>query len=199
MSKSFHYGDNRGGWDTKIYIKTQQKYHNLYKYYLSLKMKQKHNTKYSKKHLFKREGYCPNCQQKKSCGILDPEKNYCCSCYRKLLEELEWEQLLIEAAQQLLNDYRTRVIKCQCLESEKPRVKYLNSDGSGWNSCEKCEKVIEGAGHHGVVKNRNNPQFWGIETEFKILCLKCLEKKFYGKLSGEKRKTFNRYLKRGYV
>jgi len=66
-------------------------------------------------------------------------------------------------------------------------------------ACYLCSRELAGASKKGKVKNRNNPSFWGIETEFKILCLKCLGKKFYGKLSGEKRKTFNRYLKRGYV
>lgn len=65
-------------------------------------------------------------------------------------------------------------------------------------ACYLCSKQLKGAGKHGVVKNRNNPSFWGIKSEFKILCLKCLGKKFYGKLSPEKRKTFNKYVKRSY-
>ena len=151
------------------------------------------------KHPFKENSYCPNCQQKKSCGVLDEEKKYCCPCLRKIWEELEWEQLLVNSAQQLLNDYRQRKIICYCLESEKPRVNHTNSDGSGWSRCEKCEETIKGAGHHGTIKNRNKPSFWGIKTEFKILCLECLGKKFYGKLEPNKRKTFNKYVKRGYV
>lgn len=65
-------------------------------------------------------------------------------------------------------------------------------------SCYLCSKELSGAGKHGTIKNRNNPSFWRIATELKILCLKCLGKKFYGKLSIEKRKVFNRYIKRGY-
>lgn len=65
-------------------------------------------------------------------------------------------------------------------------------------ACYLCSRELKGAGKTGKVKNRNNPSFWGIRTEFKILCLKCLGKRFYRKLSVEKRKTFNRYLKRGY-
>ena len=162
-------------------------------------MNQNQNRKYNKNHLFKPSEYCLNCQQRKSCGVLDPKKKYCCPCYRKILEELEWDQLLVGSAQTVLNDYRQRVIICQCLESEKPRVKYLSSTGSGWTECEKCEKVIDSAGHHGIVKNRNNPGFWGIESEWRILCLKCIGKKYLNKLSSSKRKTYFKYLKRGYV
>lgn len=162
-------------------------------------MKQKPKSKYREKPLFKSSDYCSKCQQKKSCGVLDLEKKYCCGCSRKILEELEWEESLVDSDQQLLNDYRQRVIICHCWETELPRVKYLNSDGSGWTECQRCEKIISSAGHHGIVKNRNDPKFWGIETEFKILCLKCVGEKFYGELSGEKRKTYNRYVKRGYL
>jgi predicted Fe-S protein YdhL (DUF1289 family) len=162
-------------------------------------MKQKTNKNYYKKPHSK-TNHCPTCQQKKSCGLLDKKKTYCCPCYRKILEELEWEQLLVSSAQQVLNDYRQRVIVCQCLESEKLRVKYLNSDGSGWTRCERCERMIDSAGHHGIVKNRNDPRFWGIEeVEEKVLCLGCLGKKYYQKLSGNKRRTFNKYVKRGYA
>ena len=150
------------------------------------------------KHQFKESDYCVSCQQKKGCGVLDPTKKYCCACYRKVLEELEWEQLLVSSAQQLLNDYRQRIIKCQCLGSEKPRVKYISSDGSGWTVCERCEKIISSAGHHRVVKNRNNPEFWGIESERKILCLECIGKEFYQEMEGWQRKKWREYRRRGY-
>jgi hypothetical protein len=61
-----------------------------------------------------------------------------------------------------------------------------------------CSKELAGAGKTGKIKNRNNPSFWGIKSEFKILCLGCLGKRFYGKLEPSKRKTFNKYVKRGY-
>ena len=151
------------------------------------------------KHQFKGENYCPNCQQKKSCGLLDEKKEYCCSCYRGMLEELEREELLIDSVWQVFNDYRMRVISCKCLETEKPRVSYVNSDGSGWSRCEgeKCKKVIESAGHHRVVRNRNDPRFWGLSIKEKVLCLKCLEK-FQEQMPVNKKYTFNKYLKRGY-
>jgi hypothetical protein len=65
-------------------------------------------------------------------------------------------------------------------------------------ACYLCGQELAGASKKGVVKNRNNPGFWGINTEYKILCLKCLGKKFYLGLSPSKKKTFNKYLKRGY-
>ena len=151
------------------------------------------------KHLFKAKDYCVSCQQRKSCGLLEGEKKYCCVCYRKILEELEWDRLLVSSAQLVLNDYRQRVIICQCLESEKVRVKYLNSDGSGWSRCERCDKMISGAGHHRVVKNRNDVRFWGVESEFKILCLRCIGKEFYKEMEGWQRKKCREYVRRGYV
>ena len=65
-------------------------------------------------------------------------------------------------------------------------------------ACYLCGKELRGAGKTRKIKNRNNPNFWGIKSEFKILCLKCLGKRFYGKLEASKRKTFNKYAKRGY-
>jgi hypothetical protein len=149
------------------------------------------------KHLFKAKDYCVNCQQQRSCGVLDEEKKYCCVCYRKILEELEWDRLLVSSAQQVLDDYRKRVIICQCLGSEKVRVKYLNSNGSGWTECERCEKVIGGAGHHRVVKNRNDPKFWGLEVKEKVLCGECLGK-LVEQIPKRKKYLFREYEKRGY-
>jgi len=106
--------------------------------------------------------------------------------------------LLIDSAQQVLNDYRQRKVICSCLESEKPRVKYLKSDGSGWSNCERCERIIEGAGHHRVIKNRNDVRFWGIESSYKILCLGCLGKEFYKEMEGWQKKKFREYRRRGY-
>jgi hypothetical protein len=75
--------------------------------------------------------YCVGCRQRKSCGKLDGKKKYCCVCYGEILEELERDELLISSAQEALNDYRAGIIACQCLGTEKPRAKYLSSDGSG--------------------------------------------------------------------
>ena len=66
-------------------------------------------------------------------------------------------------------------------------------------SCYLCSKELKGAGKHGVVKNRNNPNFWGVGSVYKILCLRCIGKEFYKRLSSSKKKTWRKYLKRGYV
>jgi hypothetical protein len=66
-------------------------------------------------------------------------------------------------------------------------------------NCYLCFKELKGASKKGVVKNRNNPNFWGIGSSYKILCLECIGKKFYNRLSSSKRKTFNKYLRRKYV
>jgi hypothetical protein len=89
------------------------------------------NLKLKQKHQFKGQDYCVNCQQRKSCGLLEEKKKYCCACYQEILEELEKDRLLISSAQLVLNDYRSGVISCDCQEAEKPRVNYINSDGSG--------------------------------------------------------------------
>jgi len=149
------------------------------------------------KHQFKGGNYCFDCQQQRSCGVLDKAKKYCCACYQEILEELERDGLLISSAQLVLNDYRQRIIICQCLGTEKVRVKYLNSDGSGWTECERCEKIISSAGHHRVARNRNDPKFWGLSTSERVLCLDCL-REFKNKMPVSKKYTFNKYVKRCY-
>jgi len=66
-------------------------------------------------------------------------------------------------------------------------------------NCYLCGKELQGAGKHGIVKNRNDPKFWGVRSEWKILCLKCMGKKYYRFMKAGKKKTFNKYLKRGYA
>ena len=68
-----------------------------------------------------------------------------------------------------------------------------------WANCYLCSKELQGAGKHGVIKNRNNPNFWGVSSSYKILCLECLGGKYYGRMKKGKRKSFRKYLKRGYV
>jgi len=68
-----------------------------------------------------------------------------------------------------------------------------------WCACYLCGKELRGAGKTGQIKNRNNPSFWGIKSAWKIMCLKCVGKKYYPSMSKGKQKTFNKYLKRGYV
>jgi len=65
-------------------------------------------------------------------------------------------------------------------------------------TCYGCGKELKGAGKHGVVKNRNNPGFWGISSVYKILCLECMGEKYYERMKAGKRKTWRKYLRRGY-
>ena len=66
-------------------------------------------------------------------------------------------------------------------------------------SCYLCGKELKGASKKGVVKNRNNPLFWGIKSVYKILCLNCMGKEFYERMKVGKRKTWKKYVRRGYV
>ena len=68
-----------------------------------------------------------------------------------------------------------------------------------WANCYLCGKELRGAGKHGAIKNRNNPGFWGVSSSYKILCLECLGRRYYKVMKSGKRKTFNKYLRRGYV
>jgi len=66
-------------------------------------------------------------------------------------------------------------------------------------NCYLCGKELKGAGKHGVVKNRNNPGFWGVSSSYKILCLECMGREFYNRLVNWQRKKFREYRRRGYV
>jgi len=66
-------------------------------------------------------------------------------------------------------------------------------------NCYLCFKELKGASKKGVIKNRNNPNFWGVSSNYKILCLKCMGKEFYNRLNSSKKKTWRKYLGRGYV
>ena len=65
-------------------------------------------------------------------------------------------------------------------------------------NCYLCFKELKGASKKGVIKNRNNPNFWGIGSVYKILCLKCIGKEFYNRLVDWQKKKFREYLRRGY-
>ena len=109
-----------------------------------------------------------------------------CDCLEREAKEI------YELFASSLWEMEARLKECQCEVSPKVRV---GSDDCAW--CEKCKRVIGVASKKRVIKNRNDPRFWGIESKFKILCLRCIGR-FYGKLSGGKRKTFNKYVKRDY-
>ena len=79
------------------------------------------------------------------------------------------------------------------MRSEKFRV---SSDDYSW--CEKCKKSISVASKKRVIKNRNDPRFWGLEVQEKVLCLECVGGEFY-KMEGWQRKKWREYIRRGYI
>ena len=96
-----------------------------------------------------------------------------------------------------LKEMEEKLKKCKCEVSNKPRTPHYDWANYGYTYCEKCETTIKGAGKMGIIKNRNDPKFWGLSISEKVLCLNCL-KKFQEKMSASKKYTFNKYLKRGY-
>ena len=91
-----------------------------------------------------------------------------------------------------LENYQEKLKKCQCEVSPKVRV---DSDDYAW--CEKCKGTIRVASKKRVIKNRNDPRFWGLEVKERVLCGDCL-KKLVGKMSKRKKYLFGEYEKRGY-
>ena len=67
-----------------------------------------------------------------------------------------------------------------------------------WANCYLCFKELKSASKKGVVKNRNNPGFWGVSSSYKILCLECIGRKFYDRLVDWQRKKWREYVRRGY-
>jgi hypothetical protein len=92
------------------------------------------------------------------------------------------------------------ILGCELYRKEEQKQREtINTNQNYYRSrCYLCSKELAGAGKTGVIKNRNNSTFWGIKEKF-ISCLRCLGKKYYGRLEKGKKKTFRKYLKRGYV
>jgi len=78
-------------------------------------------------------------------------------------------------------------------EPPKPNQPY------DWASCYLCGKELKGASKKSVIKNRNNPGFWGVSSSYKILCLECIGKRFYGRMVDWQRKKWREYIRRGYI
>jgi len=116
-------------------------------------------------------------------------KWYCRKCER---EHVLCSELCLPVSRNVLGCELTRKRTKRTEEPVKPNKPYYLT------SCYLCSKELKGAGKHGVVKNRNNPGFWGIGSVYKILCLECMGKEFYKRLSSSKKKTWRKYLKRGY-
>jgi hypothetical protein len=116
------------------------------------------------------------------------DKNHLNNC-----QCLEKEALkLVEMFSNSLKEYQEKLKECKCVKSEKFRV---SDDDYAW--CEICEGTIYAASKKRVIKNRNDPRFWGLSIKEKVLCLECL-KKFREKMPVSKKYMLNKYLKRGY-
>lgn len=91
------------------------------------------------------------------------------------------------------------IIGCELYKKQEETIRKAIKSNRKYNltNCYYCQKELKGAGKHGIIKNRNNSTFWGIGEKF-ISCLRCIGKKYYRVLNKEKRRTFNKYLKRGY-
>ena len=92
------------------------------------------------------------------------------------------------------------ILECELTRKRSKRVEESVKTNRTYYStiCYLCSKELKGAGKHGVIKNRNNPGFWGVSSSYKILCLECLGKKYYNRLVDWQRKKFREYVRRGY-
>ena len=92
------------------------------------------------------------------------------------------------------------IIGCELVRKRVKRTETKIKPNKAYDlaNCYDCGKELKGASKKGVIKNRNNPNFWGIGSSYKILCLECIGKRFYNRLSAGKRRTFRKYLGRGY-
>ena len=120
--------------------------------------------------------------------LRDKEHLKNCDCLEREAKEI---YLLFSNS---LREKQEQLRKCACVRSEKVRV---SSDDYAW--CEKCEGSIGVASKKRVIKNRNDPRFWGIKSEWKILCLGCIGREFYGRMVDWQRKKWREYVRRGYV
>lgn len=110
-----------------------------------------------------------------------------CDCLEQKVQEI---YLLFTNS---LQENKEKLVNCSCKKSKKVRV---SSDYA--TNCQGCEREISVASKKRVIKNRNDPKFWGLEIKEKVLCLVCLSK-YQANMSASKKYAFNKYLKRGYV
>jgi hypothetical protein len=150
-------------------------------------------------------------EYQKICQLKELEIQVCSLCGRLTILNLGWAafpQLFCQACQgehvlcpELCLKAARNILGCHLYQEYRPVVREVVpvNRAYDWCACYGCGKELRGAGKTGRIKNRNNPSFWGIKSEWKILCLGCLGKKYLGQLTPSKRKTFKKYLRRGYV
>ena len=112
-------------------------------------------------------------------------------CQKHQKEHVRCPRLCLPASRNIGCELVRKRIK-RSKEKPKPNRVY------DLTNCYLCFKELKSASKKGVIKNRNNPNFWGVSSSYRILCLECIGKRFYFRMSSSKRKTFRKYLKRGY-
>jgi hypothetical protein len=115
------------------------------------------------------------------------DSNHLSNCACLEIEAKEIHELFANS----LREKGEKLKKCSCKTSEKVRI---GDDDYAW--CEKCDKTIAVASKKRVIKNRNDPKFWGLEIKEKVLCGECLEKQ-KREMTPLRRAEFNRYRKVG--
>jgi hypothetical protein len=118
--------------------------------------------------------------------LKDKEHLESCNCLE------QYCHYLVELYAGSLREMEEKFKGCKCEKSEKVRV---SSDYYAW--CEKCEGSIKAASKKRVIKNRNDPRFWGLEVEEKVLCLECVGR-YYKEMEEWQRKKWREYRRRGY-
>ena len=150
-------------------------------------------------------------EKQKLAGLKELDIQQCSFCQQTNLLNLGWTpfvKVLCQACQvehvlcpKLCLPASRNILGCHLFQEYQPvgREVIPPNRPYDWANCYLCGKELRGAGKTGKIKNRNNPSFWGIKSAWKILCLKCLGRKYLGQLSESKRKTYQKYLRRGYV
>ncbi|CFW92710.1 protein of unknown function [endosymbiont DhMRE of Dentiscutata heterogama] len=117
--------------------------------------------------------------------LKDKEHLKKCDC---LEQEAKEHYLLVNDN---LKRWQEKLKKCACEKSEKIRV-----DSDHFASCEGCQGYISVASKKRVIRNRNDPRFWGLSVVEKVLCGSCLEEKKTG-MKPLRRAKFNEYRRLG--
>jgi len=150
-------------------------------------------------------------ENQKLIGLKELDIQQCSFCQKITILNLGWgsfEKLHCQACREvhvlcleLCVGVARNIFGCDLFKEFKPveREVVPQNKPYDWANCYLCGKELAGASKKGVVKNRNNPSFWGVESAWKILCLGCVGRRYYQSMSKGKQRTFNKYVKRGYV